>query len=260
MHIDTSHRGGLVAYDESAYHAFADEYVSGLSKIQNVKSVVICGSLAKNDLVPGWSDIDIIIFISSDTKNLVVLEEIKRAIKRSKGKITVGLGLDIVYEDQFLSTHKLCGRPYMMTYEVAGYGQLRYGTDLFKGITYNEDAKARVDNERYQLIAAEVHNWRREFVRHRKREISWLFTCAKALLRILQCETGPNLTPPIGCADSLRRFVITNPKHPATAAFVSSVEIRQRWSQFLENRTEIDATLTILEQTLNSYPIRLPRV
>jgi predicted nucleotidyltransferase len=262
VQVDISHRADLVIYDEKAYQALAERCVFELSRIPNVVSIVVCGSLAKGDLVPGWSDIDIIVFVDLDPSIVTILERIKRAIELAKGTIAVGIGLDIVYESQFLDTHKLCGRPYMMTYEVAGYGQLRHGRDLFHGISYDGFARLAVDHERHQLIAAEVHSWRRAYVNRKpdQQEIAWLFTCAKALLRILQCETGPNLVVPISCRGSLERFIAANPRHLAVAAFSSCVDIRSRWFEYFHSSTaELVALAAPLVVALNSYPLLLPK-
>jgi predicted nucleotidyltransferase len=263
MQIDVSHRSNLVIYDKAAYIELADGCVSALSDIRGVSSIVVCGSLAKGDLVPGWSDLDIIVFVSDDESDLRLLEEIKQAIESAQDNIHIGIGLDIVYEDQFIRSHKLCGRPYMMTYEVAIYGQLRYGDNPLRNVLYDIDAEAKVNSERYQLIAAEVHSWRRAYVSQKYTEqnrINWLFTCAKALLRILQCETGPNLIAPINSSGALNRFIRDNPNHPAVSSFVASVDIRRDWSQFYEDGSNIEQLSHTLAKTLNSYPLALPEV
>lgn len=262
MQIDTSHRSELVIYGESEYYELTDRCVSELSLLPQISSIVVCGSLAKGDLVPGWSDIDIIVFVSCPTNEVGVLDYIKFSIDRARQGLLIGIGLDIVYEDQFLESKKLCGRPYMMTYEVAGYGQIRYGKNPFSNIRYDAMGMNRVANEKYQLIAAEIHSWRRAYINHvdtKQSAVGWLFTCAKALLRILQCETGPNLVPPISSKGSLDRFIAACPNHPAIPAFKMSVNVRQGWADYYSPSSGADGIAALLSEALNTYPVLLPK-
>jgi predicted nucleotidyltransferase len=257
MQVDTSHRNQLRIYSKKNYENIARKCVLNLSTISEVSSIVICGSLAKDDIIPGWSDIDIIVFLSGERSETQVLSHIQAAINSTKGARRVGIGLDIVYEAEFVHSHKLCGRPYMMTYEVAVYGELAFGKDLFKDVVYDDEAIKKVNTERYLLIAAEVHSWRRAYITQNRLEINkttWLFTCAKALLRILQCETGPNLIRPINCAGSLERLIELRPSHPAIPALIKAAEVRNNWSSYIKERNN-DAAVELFTTALNAYPI-----
>ncbi len=257
VQIDISHRACLQYHEVSDYRTLADDCIELLSKIGSISSVIVCGSLAKHDIVPGWSDIDLIVFVSGSCEETHVLDQIWEAIHHAKGEKRIGIGIDIVYEDEFLRSHKFCGRPYMMTYEVAFYGERAHGGDPLRSIIYDDEARQRVEFERPLLIAAEVNNWRRAYIARQYHsgfpDVIWTFNCAKALLRLLQCETGPNLSLPINCASSLQNIQGLFPDHPALGAFVEAVELRRKWPEYQEDSHTLRTLLPFFSTVLNSY-------
>jgi predicted nucleotidyltransferase len=260
LRVDTSHRGYFTPQDEAGYNATAARCVREFSVVNGVVSVVLCGSLAKGDLIPGWSDVDIIVFVDQLRWTSGCLSSISDALRRAVGDTKVGIGLDVVEYEPFRRTEKLCGRPYMMTYEVAGYGIVQYGLNAFDGMRFDGRAQQCVDAERPLLIASELDNWRRTYLRlgaDDRHSVAWLFECAKSLLRLLQCETGPNLVAPMSCAGSLTRLEQVRPEHPAIPAFREAVAIRHDWDSLVSTSIVVNRFRT-LEKALIEYPVLLP--
>ena len=262
MQVNVSHRSNLVMYPKHVYEDVAARCVHEVSNVAEVTSVVICGSLAKDDIVPGWSDIDIIVIVDADPRQVDVLYRIAKAIQTAVGGVQIGIGLDLVYQEQFITTHKFCGRPYMMTYEVAAYGNVAYGANLMQSIAYDTTAQTRVNHERGLLIAAEVHSWRRLYAVsvQNQDQVPFLFASAKALLRLLQCETGPNLIPPINTQRTLQRLQQDKCDHPSLEAFSIAVDIRRNWPTYLSGETRVPTIIAQLVGALNAYPLSLPGV
>jgi hypothetical protein len=228
MRVDASHRQ---SEDESTaidYWSAVDQLVADLSSIEAVVSIVLCGSLAKLDLVPGWSDIDLLLFLGPSGAQLHSLNQVSERVR----SVSLPLGLDIVSYKEFSRTKQLGGRPYMMTYEVAHYGRLLYGPWPFDAVGYDEAARLRVEHERPLLMRAELHSWRRGWCRRDEPErdsVLWLFETTKVLLRLLQITTGPNLSAHMGARASLELLRTMHPYHSLIAQFERAVAIRANW-------------------------------
>jgi|GEM_PF-6512782 len=74
MNIDVSHREKLERYKKEDYYELAESCINKIRNLSNVESIILCGSLAKGDIIPGWSDVDIIVILKDrvgGTKDLI---------------------------------------------------------------------------------------------------------------------------------------------------------------------------------------------
>ena len=55
MILDALHRETTQEYEVDVYHKLASECVKRLRSVDVIRSIVLCGSLVKQDIVPGWS-------------------------------------------------------------------------------------------------------------------------------------------------------------------------------------------------------------
>lgn len=219
MRINTDHRESIDFYPLETYKNLSNECAKNLRCIPEVHSLVLCGSLAKDDLIPGWSDVDLIVFINADPSRIQVLQRVRSAMLEAKGDLNIGIGLDVVYTDLFLKSRKFCGRPYMMTYEVVQYGEVLYGDDLLSDIQYDGLARRRIELERPTLIASEIHNWRRLFVFNpNEQSIDFFFHTTKAMLRLLMFNASPLQSGQIsvsGYLQALKKTSLNAARSPA---------------------------------------------
>ncbi|MEO9801912.1 MAG: nucleotidyltransferase domain-containing protein [Reichenbachiella sp.] len=253
--INVDHRNSIGHHSKEEYEGYSKLLVSSLSKIDFISSIVVCGSLAKNDIVPGWSDIDLILFLESSHRSIDQLDVIKAKIKSASKEYRIGIGLDITYIDEFLTTNKICGRPLMMTYEVKHYGKIEFGLNYFEKIEEIKLVSNSIEIERKPLILAELHSWRRIYT-FSKESIppnKWLFECSKSLLRIMQIETGPNLIRPLNSESVLRKLLKKDfLSKDQKIAFSTAVEIRKNWIDY-KNRSFIDSEINLISECLNNY-------
>ena len=257
MNIDVSHRGKLERYKKEDYYELAESCVNKIRNLSNVESIILCGSLAKGDIIPGWSDVDIIVILKDRVGGTKDLINTKEALSAVSSNYNIGIGLDIVYKEEFVRTRKFNGRPLAMTFEVSKYGITKYGKDFLKDIEYNDYYKNLVDIERKSLLASEIHSWRRNFV-FKKDELGslrFLFYTCKSLLRILQIETGPNFSKPINCFNSLQKYKSLNKPEECILIMENAVEIRKNWFVYFErSKEEIEELSMLLSHKLNLYP------
>lgn len=112
-----------------------------------------------------------------------------------------------------------------------------------------------MEGERKLLIAAELHSWRRQYVLSNSiYSIDWLFSSTKCLLRILQCEIGPNRELPINSMRSLERYAEKYSKNKNYKAFQLANTIRFEWKEYL-NKTNIKKEIDFLNKVIWSYSI-----
>ena len=259
MRVDTSHRNEDPTLSENDFWSATEYLVREFSALPGVLSLVLCGSLAKGDAIPGWSDIDFIVFADKGVIDLKFLQTASDILSVPVCR-RIGIGIDFCDLNEFRQTLKIGGRPYMMTFEVGVYGHRKWGIDPWKGIGYGEREKSLVEFERRLLIASELHNWQRALAAldfHHENAIRDAgFLSAKALLRLLQLETGPNLEQPITAAGSFERLSRNRQDHPALPAFSCALAFR-RAPHKARTGDELSHLLRFFALALNGYPIRL---
>jgi predicted nucleotidyltransferase len=256
MRIDASHRDASRVLTVADYDASLRRLHQSLSGLPAVTSLVLCGSMAKDDLVPGWSDIDLIAFLGRTGTSLGTLDDVAAAVSDALQQSRVPLGLDLVPLAEFLRSHQLGGRPFMMTHEVAHYGRSLHGPWPFVDCSYEARARARVETERPLLIRSELHSWRRGYCGRsvdERNSAGWLFETAKVLLRILQCLTGPNLLPSLGARQSLQALTDVSPHHELLDAVRLAVTIRQDWDPVNDEVSRWRGELVAMSSALQRY-------
>lgn len=255
----TSYQITRIAVSVRDYWEAVDVIVGALKRVDEVASILLCGSLAKGDVVPGWSDIDLVVFLGPGGGDLAVLTAIADHVQSAHADTPIRIGLDLVRYDEFQRSAQLGGRPLMMTYEVAHYGRLLHGEWPFGGLTFTPDAQARVERERAPLVRAELHSWRQRWCwrSHQSRaQPDWLFETTKILLRILQVLTGPNLDEsPIGIRVSLDRLRTLHPDHPLLLAMERAVEIRASWQASKWTRCDRERHIDLMSRALHAFEL-----
>lgn len=153
-------------YSEEEYWAavllFKEILVGNLGKL--LYSLVLCGSLAKKTLTPGWSDIDVVIVIHSDTNtiDLSVYQLIAESIKAVNQKYNIPVGVDLITNSELPKNNivpKILGRPTNLTYQMQLYSKVIYGEQILNNIPRRN--QLLVDLEEYFAILANIHNYRR---------------------------------------------------------------------------------------------------
>lgn len=254
MPIDVAHRDKIGLHTKGDYEILYHRCLNNLIKVQGIASIVLCGSLAKGDIVEGWSDIDIIIF-TAGYPDLEFMDQIKFAFAQATIGFTIGLGVDLVVDEEFFRTKRLSGRPLMMTFEVSSYGLISFGENFFKDISLSESQEKEIAFERKTLIMSEIHSWRRRYLFSNEESIvRQLFSSTKSLLRILQSEVGPSLERPINTETNLTKFKNKYLSHPALDAMRIAVDIRREWIDYTTNNHKAEKMLPVLNSAINSYP------
>ena len=260
MRVSAWHRSENGWHTPAEYEELATAIVKRLSLISSIDSIITCGSLEKGDVIQGWSDLDLIVLTTSSPSPGEV-QEIGHAIASSKALLhcSIGVGLDIGSMGDLNRFYRIAGRPLMMTFEVARYGRLRHGLDRLAKIRTLPIPLREIDYERHILIGAEKHSWIRDYAsRSNSDRVSWLFTCTKALLRILQCEIGPNMQERINTQTALIQFQESYPGHSHIHSLTAAVNVRSCWGHFARqaSSSELESQIEDLQEAILSYPLR----
>jgi len=235
----------------------AGDCVTKVSSVQGVCAIVLCGSLVKPDIVVGWSDIDLIIFLRKAHDNTATLGHIRDNLKAAAKDIQIGLGVDVVCLEEFERTHKLGGRPLSMAFEVSQYAKIAFGTDPFQSLPDTALIRQKVGFEKTILIAGELHNWRRAFLSCdpcKSNFASWAGYSVKTTLRILRHELELNSTKPFTHEANLNAFLKRNVGHSAEEAFKRAIEIRKNWLDYQQKPRELEKYFSVITDTLVRYP------
>ena len=257
MPVDWTHRAITREYPPSVYRSLASDCARALEATGLVDALVVCGSVAKMDVVQGWSDLDLVAFCNQ-TDRLRRLDAVAHALSEASRDIRIGIGVDVVFLDQFRRTYRLGGRPIAMTHEVAEYGLLEFGESPWLGIPPRN--LTRIAQEAAIARAEEVHNWRRAYIVSRREGVlagdrDWLARCTKTLLKLLKYESDDLPGPPYTYGASLDRLVATRPHHVSLPSFRKAVETRARWMEVAGNADLASQTVQEFEATLAAYPL-----
>ncbi len=255
MLIDADHRGETNIYPVETYINLKNRCSEELSRIPNVHSIVMCGSVVKGSLVPGWSDLDIVLIMNGYNLNLSDLEKIKKAIELAKNFINIGIGLDVVGYSQFIRDNKFGGRPLAMTIEVAAYGEVVFGKSPFVNDLSPNQFTERLIQEKRIGILAEIHNWRRSYLL-RKKDIDYSFLAytVKTLLKILTFEAGPKTKAPFTYEGALE--IIRQVGYPELNHFIQAVTTRANWAGMLERERDLIPTFQQISTAINHYTVK----
>jgi predicted nucleotidyltransferase len=162
--VNFDHRGLAASNVDTYYSAVQD--LSGIltRKLSgDLHSIILCGSVAKHSVTPGWSDIDLII-VTSDHLEPRIYDEIRDCTQRIIRSYNVGIGVDVLSVNElrelFRGIPKILGKPIKMAYDLRRYSQVLYGEDLFVGLprlNFN-----LMFLEEYFNILSLSHNFRRQ--------------------------------------------------------------------------------------------------
>ena len=256
MELDATHRETTAIRSESDYGRFADECTAKLKSIAAVDSITIAGSVAKGDVVPWWSDLDILIFYSSAADPLLVLDNIRAALNPLHQQFAIGLGCDLVATDDFEVTRRLGGRPLAMTFELAQYAKTTYGPNFLQGLRPNSHDLELIRLERALGIAVEIHNWRRRVVASDEAlPIEKLKRDVKSMLRILKYESNPEFVAPYTYQAALHTVERHGVDFHTLRAYRTAVQIRRDWLFWL-SCSDVEPPCTLLQEVLAKYPLR----
>lgn len=234
------------------YVNFADRLVKETSCIEAVSSIVICGSFAKETLVPGWSDIDIIYFVEDQKSPIDTYRDIGKVVRDLQKDQPILVGLDIASSQEFQKTWKIGMRALGMTFEVAGSGMTVFGDCLLKQIEWDEKYRAQIEAEASCLMRAILHDWRRWYIttlidyessEHLRKNVM-------TSLKICKLTTDPNLQAPFSheqCVNIIRE----NGGAPSEASVFSlAVETRRNWQEISRKPKEVAMRNRILSEAI----------
>lgn len=253
--VSFDHRSDIEVYDQNHYQTFADQIVASLSDIGDVISVVLCGSLIKDTLVPGWSDLDIIVFLRGASKVSQTLLEIGESLRALQCHTRIPVGIDIVLEDAFTATFRFGGRPLAMTFEVAGYGKTVYGVDFLSSIKWEDRMTDMVLADREKLIAAEIHNWRRWVIASTGQPLDseMLARNLKTCLKLAKYESDPNIEPPYTYDGCVKRLEDIGAPDNKLQIWNLAVRTRKNWLNVVSSPADMLALNDAFFDMLSAY-------
>lgn len=253
MRISTTHRSLTKPYAPTVYRELATRCAAALGACGGVTSVVACGSLVKDDIVPGWSDLDLVTFVDA-VEPTEVLKAIRMALRTASDGVSIGIGMDVVPTRAFLETGRLGGRPLAMSYEISRYAEKYWGADVLGRLpALTEPVAAHIREESALLQRAELHNWTREFVLGPDRELEplgWLATCVKTALKLLKHEVEPDTHSPFTHASYLEAFRSHRPSAAGEDLYRWAVEARATWTSVALDVNHIALGTSFVESNL----------
>lgn len=198
MRISTDHRALTKVYDAATYRELATLVGKAFAK-SSVTSVVLCGSTAKDDLVPGWSDLDIVVVSGCEHTTVAEMNVARDAIEAAWAFAEIGVGIDLSGIRGLRQEGRIGGRPLAMTYEVAQYGKILFGTDALNQLPPPLEVRsAQIAIESWPLILAELHNWQRTYCHtHGESQSNGLYAATiKVWLKVLKHLVEPDTRLP----------------------------------------------------------------
>lgn len=253
--IEFDHRNEAAPNDLASYHALSEALVPELFNLPDIRSVVLCGSLTKQTLVPGWSDLDVIV-LTEDKAMADGLRRIGEVIGKAQARWPVPVGADVVSCSAFARSLRFGGRPLAMTFEVAASGCVAAGEDVLSAVKWDPSLLGAVADDVARLIPAELHNWRR-----------WLIACGahdddvnalrrnvKTCLKLAKYESDPALEPPFSyeqAVESLRQRHHSGP----VDVWALAADTRANWNGIISRPTEIALRNRVFRTTLAGYKL-----
>lgn len=131
----------------------------------NLQSVILYGSLARNSIIPGWSDLDILIVLACEDMNQFtdLSNDIQLFTQIIYNKYSVYLSLDVIRKEELPKQNdipKLLGNPLIKTYEIKKYGKCIKGENILDKLEIEENTKL-LKIEEYLNILLSIHNYRK---------------------------------------------------------------------------------------------------
>lgn len=131
----------------------------------NLKSVILYGSLARNSIIPGWSDLDILIVLTCEDMNQFtnLSNKIQLFAQMIFNNYGVYLSLDVIRKEELPKQNdipKLLGNPLIKTYEIKKYGKCIKGENILDKLEIEENIKL-LTIEEYLNILLSIHNNRK---------------------------------------------------------------------------------------------------
>jgi len=131
----------------------------------NLESVILYGSLARNSIIPGWSDLDILIVLTCEDMNQFtnLSNNIQLFAQMILNKYSVYLSLDVIRKEELPKQSdipKLLGNPIIKTYEIKKYGKCIKGENILDNLEIEENIKL-LKIEEYLNILLSIHNYRK---------------------------------------------------------------------------------------------------
>lgn len=220
---------------------------------QLVSSVVLCGSTAKNDIVPGWSDLDIIIVSVSEWPNRDLLVHVRDVLSRATAQAPIGVGIDVAGRALLRSRGRIGGRPLAMTYEVAQYGEILFGETPFDSIPPLESVRREIIQDAWSLTLAELHNWQRYYcTRASDQPTDTLANSIKTCLKLLKHAVEPDTVLPFTHESYLEAFEEKSAGADVAELFRTAVRSRRVYLELSSSPDDADEVATRLESSLSS--------
>ena len=129
------------------FNRVLEKFVRNVKRELNrkVASLMLVGSHARNDSIPVWSDLDVVVFIRNKGKpiNREILQKLRKIVKKSVAKTKVQLWLKIHTEDTF--PHKLDESSIVNYYQD---GKILFGEDIKKLLKLKlKEAQEKIKNK-----------------------------------------------------------------------------------------------------------------
>ena len=256
-------------YYDQALFEFCDLLDNGVG--DNLESVILYGSLARNSIIPGWSDLDILIVLACEDMNQFtdLSNNIQLFTQIIYNKYSVYLSLDVIRKEEFPKQNdipKLLGNPLIKTYEIKKYGKCIKGENIFDKLEIEENIKL-LKIEEYLNISLSIHNYRKFYCQAnqvkqtQKYLIEKIILGLKTILKILKSyynilggrETSFNKR-------NEELFLILDPNIPNSQDIIKILNLRYRIEDLESwNETKLEKTcneIITLSNILVDYVIR----
>lgn len=236
MRISSEHRSITQPVPPETYRKAADDFVLGASKTKLFDAIVVCGSLVKNDIISGWSDLDIVCIAKTHAPRARTLTATARICDQLTNLHSIGIGLDLTWRDEFDRTSRIGGRPLAMTYEVAQYGEFHINRSPFSTAQPEGALHTTLQRERIPLALAELHNWRRVAMQTPHPDRTSAALSIKTLLKLLKISVAPYAGHRFTHQEDLA-FLPEGLPHEIREAFTMAVNARLNWPSVNQPRT-----------------------
>ena len=235
MHINRDHRSTTLSYPIEVYNQFIEKLSSKLIDNPAIASCILIGSCAKGTIVPGWSDIDLLLFTRNQITHSLI-ESIHGTINSTNEKPEIGLTADIIDINQMEKTIRIGAQPIGMIFEVKKYGVLKFGENPFHNINTERISLAKVKNDAKLFINSDIFNWRRQHLTVDTETIEFSNYTCKTYLRCLTRFSAPMKHEPFSYEKRLEKIYKSNFSDILKSSMSLAVNYRRTYCQLSKDK------------------------
>lgn len=250
MYVIREHRALTEFYDEETYYKFANTACMQLRSFSWASSCMLIGSCAKNTVVPGWSDIDILLFIEEDIK-YEYLSAVKSMLNGMAGAPKIGITIDQISIKDLISSNRIGSQPLGMAIEVSQYGILKFGDDPFRRMDAKRKSDSEIKSDAKQYILADIFSWKRKYLYSDIYDVEFIEYTCKTYLRSLMRFSAPMRVGPFTYENRLSILKQSNTSHVLQKSMEMSVNFRSKYGDIVRDIDVLYALSRFLTENID---------